>query len=559
MFPNFTRRKFLKCCAGGALAAFPLLHMTCRDFREFDLILVGGVIYDGSGQPAVPGDVGICGGKIIATGNLRDRTARRKIDLRGLAVAPGFIDFHSHSDDELLTGGLAQSKIRQGVTTEVLGQDGDSMAPLTEKMRDRRHEQLSTRYGVTVDWQDFAGYYQRLAQGGIISNAVSMVGQGTLREHVVGRDDRPATPAEITRMQQLARTAFAQGAFGISSGLEYTPGSFADTAEIIALCRAMEGRGIYATHMRNEDDTVIAALQEAVQIARTAGVALHLSHLKASGQRNWHKLPRILARLNEARTGGLPVTFDRYPYVAYNTGLSSLFPLWSRDGGQEAFVARLNNPALAEKIRGETLAKIEKIGGWRAVMVSSLPKNPARQTYEGKTLAEIARNDADPYPLLLDLILQEEGGGSMVGFAMSEENTATLLADPFGIIASDGSAMAVDGPLRRGNPHPRAYGTFPRVLGKYVREQGIMSLAEAIRKMTALPAETLGLPGRGRLQPGFWADLVAFDPQTVRDNATWSDPHQYPHGIPYVLVNGEVVIEREKFTGKLAGQVLRIQ
>lgn len=529
----------------------PLLKIACTRSGEFDLILVGGTIYDGSGPPGQLGDVGIREGKIVATGNLRDRTARRKIDISGLAVAPGFIDFHSHSDDELLTGGFAQSKIRQGVTTEVLGQDGDSMAPLTEKMRDRLHERLMARYGVAADWRDFAGYLQRLAQGGIISNAVSMVGQGTLREYVVGLDDRSATPAEITQLQQLARAAFAQGAYGISSGLEYTPGSFAGTTEIIEVCRVMNGRGIYATHIRNEDDTVI----EALQIARTAGIPLHISHLKASGRRNWHKLPHILALLDEARSGGL----QAYPYVAYNTGLSSLFPLWSRDGGQEAFVARLKDPAQMAAIRKEVLAKVEKIGGWSAVMISSLPKNPTRRDYEGKTIAEIARNAPDPYEVLRNLILQEEGGGSMVGFAMSEENTATLLAYPHCIIASDGSAMAVEGPRRRGNPHPRAYGTFPRVLGKYVREDGIMGLAAAIRKMTALPAETLGLPGRGRLQPGFGADIVAFAPATVRDKATWSDPHQYPEGIPYVLVNGEVVIERESFTGKLAGRVLQMQ
>lgn len=554
----YTRRKFMKMSAAGALAAYSLLTPSCSLFADFDLLIIGGSIYDGTGKPEFLGDLGIRNGRIAAIGELKDRSAKRKIDAMGLAIAPGFIDFHSHSDDELLLGGDSQSKIRQGVTTEILGQDGDSMAPLNQRMFDELRESLSERYRIRVDWNDFSGYFQQLKNGGMITNAISMVGQGTLRQYVVGEDDRPASSQEIEQMQELAKVAFEQGAFGISSGLEYTPGSFATTQEIIEICKSMNGHGIYSTHMRNEDDTVLEALQEAIDISRGSGVALNISHIKSSGKRNWHKLPAVLAMLDETRGGGIQVTCDRYPYVAYNTGLSSLFPLWSRDGGDEKFVSRLQDPALSDSLRSSVIEKIDKIGGWQSVMISSLPKNPDRQNYEGKQFQELSQNGKDPFELLIDLVVQEEGGGDMVGFAMSEENTAKILAYPNCIIASDASGLAIEGALRRGNPHPRAFGTFPRVLGKYVREDDIMNLPEAIRKMTSLPATTIGLKDRGYLRKDYWADIVIFDPKTVLDNATWSNPHQYPSGMPYVIVNGQLIIDQEHFTGKLAGEVLRI-
>lgn len=555
---NYSRRRFLKISALGALAASSFFSPSCGLFSDFDLLIIGGLIYDGSGQPGFPTDLGIKNGRIIALGELKDRSAKRKIDAIGLAVAPGFIDFHSHSDDELLLGGESQSKIRQGVTTEILGQDGDSMAPLNEKMLNNLKESLWERYRIKVNWNDFAGYLHQLKQGGMITNAISMVGQGTLRQCVVGEDNRPATEREIEQMKELTQTAFTHGAFGISSGLEYTPGSFSSTGEIIELCKVMNGRGIYSTHMRNEDDTVLEAIQEAINISRGAGVALNISHIKSSGKRNWHKLPDILAMLDEARETGMQVTCDRYPYVAYNTNLSSLLPLWSREGGKEKFISRLQDPTLTDSLHTEVMKKIDKIGGWQSVMVSSLPKNSKRQDFEGKNFQELSQNGTDPFNLLVDLIVGEEGGGDMVGFAMSEENTAKVLAYPNCMIASDASGVAIEGELQRGNPHPRAFGTFPRVLGKYVREDGILKLPEAVRKMTSLPAETLGLKDRGYLKKDFYADIVIFDPKTVTDNATWEKPHQYPNGIPYVIVNGELVIDQEEYTGRLAGKILRI-
>ena len=552
---QFTRRQFIKAGTAGAFAAWTV---ACDFSKDFDLILVGGTLIDGSGQPGKIADVGVKQGVIAAIGDLKDRSAGRKIDISGLVAAPGFIDYHSHSDDELLLGGEAQSKIRQGVTTEILGQDGGSMAPLNAKMYDRLLQRYQERWGIEIKWTDFAGYFQRLEQGGMITNAASMLGQGTLRQCVVGDDDRPATAEEIARMKELAETAFKHGVYGISSGLEYTPGSFASTEEIIEICKSMNGRGVYSSHMRNEDDTVLEAIREAIQIAKSSGVDLNISHLKASGQRNWHKMPQMLALLDEARNGGMTVTCDRYPYVAYNTGLSSLFPLWSRDGGQEKFVERLQDASLLPDIKAEVMKKVTKIGGWRSVMVSSLPKNPNRKQFEGRHLEELASTGQDPFELLLQLILQENGGGGMVGFAMSEENTSALLAYSHCMTASDASSIANEGILHKGNPHPRGYGTFPRVLGKYVREDSIMSLEEAVRKMSALPASAMSIKDRGYLKKEYQADIAVFDPATVIDNATWSEPHQYPSGIPYVIVNGEVVIDQEKFTGTLAGKVLRM-
>ncbi|MGH7454632.1 MAG: N-acyl-D-amino-acid deacylase family protein, partial [bacterium] len=451
----------------------------------------------------------------------------------------------------------AQSKIRQGVTTEIIGQDGGSVAPLTEKMRAAWSDNLKSNYGIEIDWLDFAGYFQRLEKSGIITNIASMVGQGSLREYVVGEDNRPATSEEIEKMKALARAAFQQGAYGISSGLEYTPGSFASTEEIIEICKAMDGRGIYSTHMRNEDDAVLEAVDEAIRIGRESGVALNISHLKAQNPNNWHKVPLILEKLDQARAAGVQVTCDRYPYIAYNTGLSSLFPLWSREGGSEKFVARLKDSALQNQLRQEVLRKVENLGGWQAVMISGLPKNLEHQKYEGKNFAELSQNGAEPFKLLVDLVIQEEGGGGMVGFGMSEEELTGVLKYPHAMVASDGSALATSGMLRSGNPHPRSFGTFPRVLGKYAREEKLFDLAEAIRKITSLPASALGIKDRGLLQVGNYADVVIFDPDKVIDRAIWTAPHQYPEGVRFVLVNGEVVIDESEFSGKLAGRMLR--
>ena len=554
---SLSRRQFLKNSAVLAWGGASMLIASCSSRKDFDILIRGGLVFDGAGREGFAGDVGIKAGKIAAVGDLKRKSAERTIAASGMAVCPGFIDFHSHSDDDLLIDSRAESKIRQGVTTEVTGQDGDSMAPLTEEMRIKMDERWRKEYGTVVDWTDFAGYFSRLEARHMAVNIISMVGQGTLRACVLGEDNKFATSADIAAMQNLAQQAFQQGAYGISSGLEYTPGSFASTEEIIELCKVMQGVGIYSTHMRNEDDFLLEAVDEAIRIAQESGVALNISHLKASGAKNWHKVPELLAKLFDASASELKLTCDRYPYIAYNTGLSSLFPLWSREGGNEKFVERLKVPSLRERLRAEVAAEVEKIGGWQSVMISSLQNHSQREKFEGKTFAELTQDDSDPFQLLVDLIIQEDGEGSMVGFGMNEEELSTILAYPQCMVASDGSALAIDGPLHKGNPHPRSYGTFPRALGKYARDEKIFTLAECIRKITSLPATTLGLVDRGKLEPGMWADVVVFDPDGVKDRATWQQPHQYPEGIPFVIVNGEIVIDRGEHTGALPGKVLR--
>ena len=551
------RRRFLKTAGASTILALPLLKTACKTAPDFDLLIVGGFILDGSGKEGFKGDIGILGDRIIAIGDLKERKAGQRIDADGLAIAPGFIDFHSHSDDELLLNGLAQSKIRQGVTTEILGQDGGSMAPLNDRMQKSVHGSLKRRYNIDTAWVDFAGYFRYMENGGMITNALSMIGQGTIRKFIIGEEDRPATDTEIEQMVQLIQTAMRQGAYGISSGLEYTPGSFANTRELIAICKAMNGKGIYSTHMRNEDDMVLEAIEEAILIAREAGVDLNISHMKASGQRNWPKLEEMLKRLDAARADGMQVTCDRYPYVAYNTDLSSLFPLWAREGGRAAFVERLKDKSLEADIRAAVEAKVRKIGGWYSVMLSSVPNHKQRKTMEGKRINELARKLADPYHYLTQLLIREKGGGEMVGFAMSEENTSSLMAYPYCMIASDASSLAEEGVLRRGNPHPRSYGTFPRILGKYARDDKLITQAEAVRKISALPADTLHLKHRGYIAKDYFADIVAFDANAITDQATWSAPHKYPQGIDYVLVNGKIVINKGEFTGKLPGRVIR--
>ncbi|HHM23602.1 MAG TPA: hypothetical protein ENJ23_01010, partial [Bacteroidetes bacterium] len=404
-------------------------------------------------------------------------------------------------------------------------------------------------------------FYERLRKRGISNNWMTMVGQGTLREYVVGRDDRPATEDEIQQMRRLVEEAARQGVFGVSSGLEYTPGSFASTGEIAQVCAALNhvpgAVKLYATHMRNEDDTVEEALQEAIQIARTARVGLQVSHLKALGKRNWPKAPRLLQMLDEAHAGGMAVAADRYPYSAYSTGLSALFPLWVREGGTERFLNRLKDPSLQERIREGVRFKIDRLGSWHAVLISGVNLEKNRWML-GLRVDEIARKLAkDPFEVVRELLIAEKGRVSMCGFGMSEENTRRILSHPLVAVASDGTALAVDGDLSKGHPHPRSFGTFPRVLGRYVREEKLMPLEEAVRKMTSLPARMLGLRDRGRLVPGAFADIVLFDPDKVADRATWENPKQYPVGVVYVLVNGEFVLFEGERTAKRPGRVLR--
>jgi N-acyl-D-amino-acid deacylase len=546
------RRRFLAAGTSSfiALAGAPALLLRPR--TAHDLVIRGGTVFDGTGAPGREADIAIANGAIAAiAGRIAERGAT-EIDAKGLAVAPGFIDIHSHGDGSLFEDPRAESVIRQGVTTIVVGQDGSSRVPRVRGGTDADE-------GAYTSVRDYFTALERLPAA---VNVATMIGLGTVRAAVIGGDDRPATPAEIERMTAMVRDAVVSGACGASSGLEYTPGAFASRDELIALCRPLApARLPYATHMRNEDDQLLEAVAESIAVARGAGCPLQISHLKTQGPRNWGKLDTVFAAVDAARkgTGGraVDVAFDRYPYVAYQTGLTNLFPVWSRDGSTDAFLRRLTDPATASRIRTEALGKVELIGGWDNVLVASV-RDSSDRAAEGARLGQYAKQKgADPYQLAVDLLTRSRGNVGMVGFAMSEANLERILAHPFGMVCSDGGAFAVEGPSRRGHPHPRGLGTFPRVLGRYVRERKALTLAQAINKMTALPASRLRITSRGRLAPALAADVVVFDPATVADRATFEEPFQYPVGIRDVVVNGTISLRSGDRTPGRAGKGIR--
>ncbi len=464
-----------------------------------------------------------------------------------MVVSPGFVDIHSHGDGNLWDDPRAESLIRQGVTTIVVGQDGSSRpwgAPASN--------------GTKEDSGSFTAWFAALDALRPAVNVASMVGLGTVRGQVVGEDDRAATPAELARMVSLVSRALDDGACGASTGLEYTPGAFARLDELIALSRPLAARRLpYATHMRNEDDELLAAIDESIAVATGARCPLQISHLKTQGPRNWPHLDDAFARIAKARAAGLDVAFDRYPYVAYQTGLTNLFPVWSRDGGTQGFLRRLDDPATAARIRTEALGKVELIGGWDNVLIASV-RAPEDRAAEGKRLGAYAKSlGAEPYTLAVDLLRRNNLNVGMVGFAMSEENLDRILAHPLGMVCSDGGSFAVDGPTRRGSPHPRGLGSFPRVLARYVRERKALTLEQAIYKMSAFPCSRVGLTDRGRLAVGLAADVVVFDPAKVADTATYEQPFQYPVGIQTVLVNGTVALHDGKREGEGKGHSLK--
>ena len=523
---------------------------------RFDVLIRGGTVFDGTGRPGVIADVGIADGRIAAVAPRLSQRAGEVIDARDLVVAPGFIDIHSHGDGSMFEDPRSESVIRQGITTIVAGQDGSSWAP--RRPTADQATRIRTSFDIDQHFQslgEFFGAVERLPPS---MNVASMVGLGTVRGVVIGEVNRPATPEEVAEMRSLVEGALAQGACGVSSGLEYTPNAFASITEMIEICRPLAARGLpYATHMRNEADTLIEAIDEAVAIAKGAGCPLQISHLKTEGPRNFGKIDQVLGRLEALKRDGMDIAYDRYPYVAYSTGLTSLFPPWSRDGGTSAFIRRLGDPAHAGRIKAEVLKKVEMIGGWHSVMVTSV-RDPRDRTAEGKRMDDYARAlDVDPYDLTVALLARSSGSVGMVGFAMSEENLERFLSHPLGTLCTDGSGFAIDGPTRRGSPHPRGAGSFPRVLGHYVRERKALTMADAIHKMTAFPASRVGLRDRGMLAAGHAADVTVFDPRTVRDRAEFGAPFQYPDGIRLVMVNGHIALRDGQRSERRTGQVLR--
>ncbi|MCL4804226.1 MAG: D-aminoacylase [Anaerolineae bacterium] len=527
----------------------------------YDFVIRNGLIYDGSGRSPFTADLAITGDTITAIGRI-DGQARRTIDAGGLAVSPGFINMMCWANESLIHDGRSQSDIRQGVTLEILG-EGFSMGPVNDDLKAYMKErQGDIQYD--IEWTTLREYLEFLVKRGVSPNVASFVGAGGVRANVLGFADRRPTPDELARMQALVRQAMAEGAVGISAALIYAPDSYADTAELIALASAAaEYDGLFAVHLRSEGETFLEALEEFLTIVETSGIRGEIYHLKASGKRNWPKLEKVIARVEAARAAGLPVTADMYTYHASATGLDAMMPGWVQEGGHKAWVARLRDPAVRERLKREiSLPSAEwensyhEAGDASKVLCVSF-KNDALKPLTGKSLAEIAAlRGADPVETAMNLVIEDDSRVGCVYFTMSEENVRRQIQLPWVSFCSDSASLAPEGVFLRSNPHPRAYGSFARLLGKYVRDEGLVSLEEAVRRLSALPADNLRLDRRGRLLPGYFADVVIFDPATVQDHATFDRPHQYATGVRDVLVNGVVVLQDGEHTGAKPGRVV---
>ena len=548
------------------LAAWAALLLGARAWgadAPFDLIIAGGHVIDGTGSPWYTADVGIRHGRIAAIGKLKSAAAKQRVDAAGLVVAPGFIDMLGQSEFTILVDPRLPSKIYQGITTEITG-EGTSPAPMSGHARDEAAQTLE-HYGLTADWESLGEYFARLERSGLGINLASYVGATTLREVVIGGADRPATAAELERMRALVRDAMREGAVGVSTSLEYAPAPYASTEELIALAaEAAAYGGIYATHMRSEGDGMVAALDETFRIAREAHIPAEIWHLKVAGKKNWGHMPEMIKRIEAARASGLDITADTYAYTAWFNEMSAFVPPWAHDGGNEKMVERLKDPALRARIvkdiRTPSAAwdnEWDEVPGPDSILVGVV-KNPALRGLQGQTIAAIAKSRAkDPLETLLDILVEDNGFTFCAVFGMQEDDVALALVQPWTSINNDSSGTSPEGILGEEHPHPRAYGTFPRILRKYVREEHRLSLEEAIRKFAALPAQRMRLVDRGVLKLGLWADVVVFDPQTVADRSTFASPNELAVGMRWVLVNGVPVIADGKMTGAKPGQVLR--
>jgi N-acyl-D-amino-acid deacylase len=532
----------------------------CTTKKDLDLIVKGGEVFDGSGKPAVQADIGIAGDQIKEIGKLPAERAKTVIEAQGLTVCPGFIDVHNHSYSTLLVEPKAQSMIRQGVTTLVSGNCGWSPFPFAaEKVEEIRHN-LKERYQLDLNWTDIHGFFSRLQEKGMALNYATFVGQGSIRGAVVGLDNRPPTAAEIEKMKQMVTDNMKSGAIGISTGLTYAPGIFSKTEELTELCRAAARLGgVYATHMRDESDHLLKAIDESITIAKQAGLPLQISHFKIASPRNWHKIDDAVKKIESARADGLDITCDRYPYIASSTGLASYFPSWARQGNDADFLARLKDPRHEARLRAHLAKREKRLGSWDKVIIADVVTD-ANERFEGQNILQAAKlTNKDPYQFIRDLLIEENKRVGMVSFTMKEENLKRIISHPQVGIGSDGHALAPYGPLSDGKPHPRSYGTFPRALGKYVRDEKVLGFSEMLEKFTSKPAKKFGFSRRGLLKPGYFADLVILDRKRIADQATFKDPHQYPVGFEHVLVNGQPVIKNSEHTGRLPGKILKHQ
>tara|TARA_Y100001949_G_scaffold4961_1_gene3812 strand:- start:3718 stop:5391 length:1674 start_codon:yes stop_codon:yes gene_type:complete len=544
-----------------ALLPFVIIG-ACTSAPEHDLIIRHGTIVDGTGKQAYVGDLAVDDDQITAVGDLGEARGALEVDATNLIVAPGFINMLSWAGDRLIEDGRSQSDIRQGVTLEVFG-EGTSGGPLNEQMK---RGEVASQGDITFDieWTTLGEYLQYLVKKGISTNVASFVGATTLRIHEVGYDDRPPTGEELDRMRALVRQAMEEGALGIGSSLIYAPAFYAQTDELIELSKvAAEYDGMYISHMRSEGNALLESIDELLTIAREAGIRSEIYHLKAAGEANWYKLDTAISKIESARTQGLEITADMYNYTAGSTGLDAAMPPWVQEGGYDAWAERLQDPAIRERMRYEITTTTNE---WENLMLAAGSegtllvefKNPALREYTGQTLADVAEQRGTSIPdTIMDLVIEDGSRVQVVYFLMSEENIKQQLKLPWVSFSSDAGSMAPEGVFLNNSTHPRAYGNFARLLGKYVRDEKIISLEEAIRKMTSLPASNLRIQGRGQLSPGYFADIVVFDPTAIQDHATYEEPHQYATGMHHVWVNGTRVLADGDHTGAMPGRVVR--
>ncbi len=545
----------------------------------YDVIVRSGTVYDGSGEVPFVGDVAISGDRIAAVGDLSGATATREVDATGMAVSPGFVNMLSWATESLIIDGRSLGDIRQGVTLEVFG-EGSSLGPANDAMKEDflddfvatlgSREQAAAALGLSTDaeldvpWTTLGEYLQFLEDKGVATNVASFIGATTARVHEIGYEDRPPTEDELGRMRDLVRVAMEEGALGVGSSLIYTPGFFADTDELIALSEvAAEYGGMYISHMRSEGNRLLESLDELITIARAANIPAEVYHLKAGGQENWGKMDEVISRIERARAEGLRITADMYTYTAGSTGLDAAMPPWVQEGGYDEWARRLREPDVRARVIEEMSTPTDE---WENLFLAAGAegtllvgfRNEELRRYQGMTLAEVAaERGTTPQETAIDLVVEDGTRVQVVYFLMSEENVRKQIALPWVSFDSDAGSMAPEGVFLQNSTHPRAYGNFARLLGRYVREEGVISLEEAIRKLTSLPTSNLGIEERGRLAEGFFADVVVFDPATIIDNATYDEPHQLATGVAHVFVNGVQVLEDAQPTGEMSGRFVR--
>ncbi|HKG60515.1 MAG TPA: D-aminoacylase [Pyrinomonadaceae bacterium] len=545
------------------LVILSVLSMTLPQSPQFDLLIKNGRIVDGSGRAAYVADVALKGDRIVSIGKLSQATATRTIDAQGLVIAPGFIDLLGQSETYLLIDPRAMSKVMMGVTTEITG-EGESIAPINERQI-KEQEDFLKRFSLTIDWRTLDEYFKRLEKQGSGVNLGTFVGATQVREYVIGYDDRPPTPPELDQMKKLVADAMRDGALGLSTSLQYVPARFAKTDELIELAKvAHQYGGIYATHQRSEANTIDASLDEVFEIAQKAQIPVEIWHLKTAYKKNWGRMSHVLARIKQARDRGLDVTADIYPYIAGSTALSACLPPWAQEGGVDKMLARLRDPQTRQRLKkeiSEDQTEWENIylgsGGPSGVLIGSVV-NRELDSLQGKRISEIAAEQRkDPLDTVFDLILADHGQTGAIYFMMSEADMRAAMQAPFVSFCTDSGSRATDGPLAGSKSHPRGWGSYPRILGRYVRDEKLLSLEAAINKMTGAPAARVGLRDRGLIKEGMFADITIFDPAKVIDKATFESPNQYPVGIEYVLVNGKISVDKGQRTAALAGRVLR--